>query len=280
MLLEALIAIGIAGMFMLALTTMLLLANRSSDRAGELQTALWNTEEGVEAMQTMSFASLPTTSTGMLSLIGNTWTVGTNGPQTLPDGSTRTLRILNVARDASCNIVTSGGTVDPDSRYLESEVTWTDTAGRSHTMTQRTLRTNWEAPTGSCFATTQAGQVDFDIASAEWYGGKQLREIYMTNTGTGNAVIDKITITWNNAAHIDQLFIDSSKVWSAGGPGTPSGSQSSGVELNVQNFTISPGATVELNKGQFDQAMSGTTITITVTFVDGSSYSSPPINPF
>jgi Tfp pilus assembly protein PilV len=176
-LLEALLAIGLASMFMLALTTLVLIANTSSDRASELQTALWSAAEGVEAMQTVSFASLPLTSTGKLTLSGSTWAVGTDGPQTLPDGSSRILRILSVSRDGSCNVVTSGGTVDSDSKYIESEVTWTDSNGHPHTITDRALRTNWESPTGTCFGTTQAGQVTFQFSTAQFSGGKQLRNI-------------------------------------------------------------------------------------------------------
>jgi hypothetical protein len=101
----------------------------------------------------------------------------------------------------------------------------------------------------------------------------------MTNTGSGNAVIDKVTITWDNAALFSQLFIDNSKVWSSSGPGTPLGNQTSGIELDVQNFTIAPNATVELNKGQYDRLMTGVTITVKVTFADGSSYTSAPIMP-
>ena len=121
--------------------------------------------------------------------------------------------------------------------------------------------------------------VSFAIDDSEFYGGKQLRELYFTNTGDTTVTIDKITFTWSNSRRIEQVFIDNVKVWSDGGPGTPSGTQPSGVELDIQNFTMTPGQTSELNKGQFSGAMSGATLTMTVTFSDGSIFTSGPFTP-
>lgn len=279
LLLEALIAIGVAAAFMTALVGFVLVANRGSDRALEIQQSEWNTNEGLEALRTIPFASLTNTLTGALTFAGSSWTLATNGPQTLTDGSTRIVKIEAVSRDGSCNVVTSGGTVDPDTKKITSATSWTDTAGRTHLTSATTLRTNWQSPTGSCFAPRQAGQVTFAINDAQFYGGKQLRELYFTNTGGTSVTIDKITFTWSNGVEFEQLFIDNTKVWSSSGPGTPTHEINSGTQLDVQNFSMTPGQTSQITKGQFDGTMTGASMTMSVTFADGSVFTSPTFYP-
>ncbi len=280
LLLEAVITIGIAAAFMTALVAFSVATTRSSDRALEIQQSLWNTAEGTEALRAIAFASLTDTQTGTLSFAAPTWTLGTSGPQTLADGGTRIVKIEPVSRDASCTVVTTGGTVDPDSKKITSQTTWTDSAGRSHTSTATSLRTNWQDPTGDCWVAEQAGQVNFALDTAEFYGGKQLRSLSFTNTGTTTVTIDKISFTWSNSAKLDQLFLDSSKVWSTTGPGTPLGAAvSSGTELDISNFTMTAGQVSEITKAQFSKEMDDVTMTMTVTFADGSVFTSAPFMP-
>lgn len=277
--LEALIAVGIAAAYLSGLVGLAVVANTTSDRAEETQRAIWHMNEGLEALQTIAFADLPTTDVGSLTYASGRWTVGTAGVQALPDGMTRVVRVKTVSRDAQCLVVTSGGTVDDDSKMLESEVTWVDTADRSHTLTTSALRTRWDDPQGSCFTANMAASIEFTMSGAVFSGGKQLRQVYFTNTGGSIATIDTIAMTWNNGAELDQMFMDTSKIWSSSGPGTPAGAVLSGTELDIQDFTLSPGTTAELNKGQFNVQMNGTTLTMTVTFTDGSSWTSDPFNP-
>ncbi len=279
LMLEALLAVGIGGLFMSALFGYVMIANSSTDRAKENTTVLWETQEGLEALQTIAFGSLINTTVGSLTFASNKWTLGTSGPQTLADGSRRTVKVENVSRDAQCKVVASGGTVDTDSKKLTSTTTWTDAAGRSHSTSLSTLRTQWDSPAGSCFALTQATRVTFNISGAVFSGGKQLRQVYFTNNGTSAITIDKLKFTWTNGAELDQVFMDTSKVWSSSGPGTPTDEVHSGEELNISNFVLAGGGTAELNKGQFDRNMSGVTMTMTVTFTDGSIWVSPSFNP-
>lgn len=277
--LEALLAVGIGALFTSALLGYVMMTNESTDRAKEYTTVLWETQEGLDALQTIAFGSLTNTLTGSLTFASNRWTLGTSGPQTLPDGSTRIVKVENVSRDAQCFVVASGGTIDTDSKKLTSTTSWTDARGKNHTTTLTALRTNWENPTGACFAATQATQVDFDISGAVFAGGKQLRNVYFTNNGGSSVTIDKLSFTWTNDAELDQVFMDTSKIWSSTGPGTPTDSVDSGETIDVQNFVLTAGSTAELNKGQFDKQMSGVTLTMTVTFTDGSVWTSPSFNP-
>ena len=279
LMLEALIAIGIGALFSTALLGFILATNASTDRAKENTLALWDTQEGLDALQTITFSSLANTTVGSLTFASNRWTLGTSGPQTLADGATRTVKVEDVSRDAACLVVASGGTVDVDSKKLTSETTWTDSAERSHTLTLSTLRTNWEDPQGPCFKATQATQVTFNVSGAVFSGGKQLRQVYFTNNGTATVTIDKIIFTWNNGAEMDQLFMETSKVWSPSGPGTPAYSILTGETLDIDDYLLTGGATAELNKGQFSENMAGVTMTMTVIFSDSSAWVSPSFNP-
>lgn len=279
LMLEVLLAVGIGGMFMSALLGFVLMSNASADRARENAQALWDAQEGLEALQTMSFSGLTTTTTGALTFASNQWTLATNGPQTLPDGMSRVVKVETVSRDNACLVVASGGTVDTDSKKLTSAVTWVDNNERSHTVTLSALRTNWESPTGTCFAATEAASVSFNVSGAVFSGGKQLRQVYFTNNSSKAVTIDKLMFTWDNGTQMDQVFMDTSKVWSTSGPGTPAGSITTGTTLDIQNFVLGAGATAELNKGQFSGPMTGVAMTLTVTFSDGSVWASPTFYP-
>ncbi len=279
-LLEVLLSVGLLALILSTLGGIVLISGGTT-RGGQSIRAAWAAQEGMAALHSMSFADLTATNTGSLTFSGNRWLLGASAPQTIATGITRTVRVKTVNRNASCQIVSSGGTLDTDSRTLESEVNWIDLAGRTHLITQSSLRTQWENPQGSCFQPTQAGCSIIDYAThGEWFGGKQLRTVYFSNScPSSSLVVDKMMFTWNNGAEIQQVFIDSTKVWSQSGPGTPSGEQNSGTILNIPNFTFSPGVQYELNKTQFEHAMSGTTLTITLYFTDGSSITTPPFVP-
>ncbi len=281
-LLEVLLAIGTLAFFLMAASGLAFIAKVGSGRTHQAELAAWTTQEGMDALQSLSFSSLTNTTVGSLSFAGGRWTLGTSAPQTVGTNMTRTVKVSSVSRDGSCNVVTSGGTTDADSKKLESVVAWTDVAGRSHTTTLSSLRTQWENPQGTCFktATSQASHVAIDFTtSGQWFGRKQLRQVFIINSGTASVTIDHVIFTWTNGQEIQQSFLGSTKIWSSGGPGTPSGTQDSGRDLNVQDYTIGAGTSVEFNKTQFTGAMSGTTVTIKLIFTDGSSVQTVPFVP-
>lgn len=280
MLLEVLLSIGLLALILSTLGEVVLISSGTT-RGAQSNRAIWAAQEGLSALQSMKFSDLTTTSTGTLSFSGNRWLLGTGSPQTIGTGITRAVQVKSVNRDASCQIVSTGGTTDVDSKTVESNVNWIDLAGRTHNITLSSLKTQWDNPQGSCFMPTQAGCSNIDyLTSGEWFGGKQLRTVYFANTcSSAPIVIDKMIFTWDNGSEIQQVFIGTTKVWSSSGPGTPRGEQVSGIELDVSNFTLDSGVQYELNKVQFENAMSGATVTITLIFSDGSTFSTPPFVP-
>lgn len=277
-LIEALIAIGLAGIIFSAGVGLLLTARSVGSRALVREQALWAAQEGIDAMRTMAFEDLQTTETGGLAFDGAHWQMD-GSPDVLPGGYTRTVRVRDVERDGSCLIVPVG-TLDEDSREIETEVGWTDVAGRTQNVLLSSLATRWENPQGSCFEPTMANCFEVDVSGAEWFGGKQLREVYVSNSCADDVTVSHITLTWNNTRLLQQVFFGNTKVWSASGPGTPSGDQPSGTVLDIQDETLSASeGFVEMQKTQFTGAMSGTTVDVVFTFTDGTTLVTGPFVP-
>ena len=278
LILEALVAIGVAALCFTALVSVWMMQSFSDAKNSDRLEALFRAKEGVAALESMDFANLTPTESGALRFQGNQLSV-VGGNEYLGGGVIRTISVVAVNRDADCLYSVSGGTADPDSLTLSSTVTWTDVLGQARALTSTKMRTRFEGPEGTCFKLEEAAQVAFGLSEANWHGQKQLREVYIENTGSDAVTIDKVTITWSNGRTIDQVFLSETKVWSASGPGTPSGNQPSGTELDTQDEVIRALQTVEMHKTQFSGNMIGTTVTIDLEFSDGSTLSSGPFVP-
>jgi len=277
-LLEALLAIGLVIIFLGGFGALFVLNVNGSARVHQYEQANIIAESGIQALQTLDFGDLTLKDPARLVFSNPYWTLS-DGSETIDD-FTRTVRIKEVQRDENCNIVESGGTVDPDSKFIESEVAWSDFAGRNKQILLTSLVTRWDDPQGECFQPTAAGSLVFHVETTLWFGGKQLRELYLENGGSEPITIAYTTFIWDNTKQIDQVFISSVKTWSTSGPGTPTGGQISGVRLDTQDYTINAGQTVEMNKTQFSGSMGGSTLTLILEFTDGSIFTSPSFVPF
>lgn len=278
LLLEALITVGIAAMFLVALLTLAVRAEKTVDVTSDREEAVQAAIGGVEAVNTIAFADL---STGLqrLNFSGNQYSLSV-GEETLSNGMTRTVFVDTVERDDDCEVVESGGTVDPDSYLVSSSVGWTDTSGLKHTETYSRHVTRWEDPQGTCFVPEESESILVDTSEAEWRAGdKHLHKVYVTNNGAQEVTIDQVMFTWDNGEEIEQIFIDRDKAWSYGGPGSPSGRQPSGTYIDVVDTVIQPYDTFDLHKVHFTDDMEDATLTLTLVFADGSTYETGPFEP-
>lgn len=275
-LVEAVVAIGLASLFMWATVGLAIAGKQGAEKAANRQEALWYAHEGLNALRSMSYDDLVLTETGNVTFASNQWSLATDGSQTVGEDYTRTVKVQEVLRDDQCGVATEGAP-DPDTRHIISEVVWTDVRGKEQTITLDSLVTNWSNPQGGC--SEMADAIAFDFSFAEWYGDKQLRDIYFTNTSTEEIVIDKMTMIWDNDVAIYELFMDTSKVWSANGTGSPSGDQYSGAELDIVDSGILGNDTVELPKLQFRLPMNGASLQFIIEFIDGSIATSPEFTP-
>lgn len=270
-LIEVLLAVGMAAIFMGAMVSLVLVGDRTATSAMQTQRATWVAQEGIAALRSMAFEDLLLTESGGLLFTVDQWSLVAS-PDQPAEGFTRSVDVREVRRNASCEIVQApDGDIDPDSRQMIVTVDWVTPSQVSRQVTFDSLRTHWQNPEGSCFLPEVANQVTVDVSEADLFGGKQLREVYITNNGSQSIVIDKVTYWWNNGALIQQVFIGGSKVWSSSGPGTPLGDQSTGTVLDVEDRIILAGETVEMEKTQFLSNMDGEEFILKIEFDDGSS---------
>ncbi|MBU4315363.1 hypothetical protein KJ673_03075 [Patescibacteria group bacterium] len=279
--LEVLIAIGLSAFFFSAIAGLMMASNKSMESLYSSQKAIWRAQEGLGALQSMSFDDLSTTENGLVtySNVSDAWSLG-SGTENFDDGQSREIVISEVERDNACLIVEAGGTVDPDTYQLESTVYWTGSTGAVHNRSLQSLVVNWEDSQGECFRPTDAGGIDLDWSGGYWGGSKQLRGVWIINNTTRDITITKMTIWWDRpASKLQQIFAIGTKVWSDSGPGTPLGLQSSGVLIDTLDATIPAGFTDDTHKIQFTQAMEGSTLIISFEFADGSILITDPFTP-
>lgn len=273
LLLEVVLASAFVLLLFSALATLAITSHEGTSKALKAQEARWRALEGIEALRTVAFDTLSAVDPGIMSWNGASWSISAGGPETLPGGLTRTMRVSVVERDAQCIIVPAGsGTPDTDSWDIESAVAWTDASGRPQSLELSTLRTRYNAPLGDCFlGAQQADNIVIDTSDAEWSGGKQLREVDIENTSATPVIVDRITYTWTNASTIQQIHIEGNMIWS--------GNATTGTNLDVTDYTLNALTQYEMDKTQFRDNMTGTTLTLTLTFGDGSSVTTPPFVP-
>ena len=284
LLLEAIIAVGLAASFITAVMHLALLSNEAMSKVEERGEANYLAQQAIESVATMKFSDLSNINNGKTVFDVNTskWTIQP-GQEVLANGMIRQITITDVQRDSNCNVVSSGGTIDVDSKRVSGSIQWTDITGVNKTITHGRHITNWESPTGPCFGQTMAESTGVDTTTAAFSGAKNLRGIYITNNSAATMTITSVTMTWDTPTSVDQFFITDgsgdAKVWSDSGPGLPSGAQSSVATLDIEDRSILPGVQAELNKIRFSANMPGSTITIQLTFSDSSVLTIGPMTP-
>lgn len=231
-------------------------------------------QQGFEAVRSIKDNNFSLLANGTYGLAnsGSAWSF--SGSSDIQGKYTRVITIADVERDVSCVIVPSGGTVDPSSKLITTAVSWTASEQTRSVSTSQYL-TNWENPS-FCGLLSDNFEVDGTAANLQ-NTGKQLEGITITNIGLADIIIDKMTLTWTNANNIEALQIDNSAVWESAGVGTPNGVQSSGTELNIEDFTLGQALTKDINTIIFDNDMTGALFTITFTMSDGSTFTTPGI---
>jgi len=130
-----------------------ILGSLSSTRLAEEETqASLIAVEGLEAVESIRNQDWDNLTNGNygLSKSGGTWTF--SGSSDDPDGTGKFSRIVtinDVERDGNGDIVTSGGTIDEDTKSVTSTITWDFTPTRQNTVTLTSFLTNWQKGSGS-----------------------------------------------------------------------------------------------------------------------------------
>lgn len=171
--------------------------------------------------------------------------------------------------------------VGEDRKKITSRITWEINEGRNQEVKLVTYLTNWLKTEGvPPIEENQAEFLVIDISGAKTEkGDKSLAGITISNSAELNIIIDKITVHWNNDSLISEIKINKTTVWSKTGPGTPTGAQPFGVELDIEDFILEPGMTYDIDSFRFLNPMTGVTFNINFLMGDGTSTSTGEFNP-
>ena len=127
----------------------------------------------------------------------------------------------------------------------------------------------------STSTTPQADAITITTSGAELFGSnKKIRGITIANNATTtSASIDTITLSWSGAAgpQIERIKIENMTVWDYQNTGTPTGKQNSGTGLDIADYTIPAGETVEIQEITFSSSVAARSFTLLLTMGDGSA---------
>ncbi len=149
-LLEIIIASAIVSVTIFSLSYVFLIASKLNAVSSDTVRANFLAEEGVEALRFLrdkswsaNLSGLSVGTTYYLSFVSATsaWSLGSSGGAYIDNAFWRTITVANVGRDASFNILSSGGTNDPDTKKVNVQVAWLE-RGATTTITLSTYLTN------------------------------------------------------------------------------------------------------------------------------------------
>lgn len=128
---EIIIAISIMSITLFAISEVSIVYLKQSGQNKDSLKALYLAEEGLEAARSArdqswsgNIASLTMGSPYFPTISTNKWTLSNINPGLTDNIYARQVIVTDVSRDASDNIVTSGGTNDPNTKKIISTVSW------------------------------------------------------------------------------------------------------------------------------------------------------------
>jgi type II secretory pathway pseudopilin PulG len=133
---EALVSAAIAGALLVAIIQAFSGYEGAQARQESAVKAQLLAEEGIEALKLVrntgwgNLSSIPPGATRYLYFSGTTWSVTTT-PEIIDGIFYRSFSPASVSRDGSSNIVSSGGTNDPNTLLITTSVSWSSSIGTS-----------------------------------------------------------------------------------------------------------------------------------------------------
>lgn len=107
--------------------------------------------EAVKSIKNQAYSNLVNTAGCSLNRVSNVWVFDSPcATDTLThnsgDNYIRTIKVESVNRDGSGNIVSSGGTLDPDTKKITSTVSWNFNSARPESVVLTTYLSDWRKP--------------------------------------------------------------------------------------------------------------------------------------
>lgn len=223
------------------------------------------------------------------------WSALVNGPHGLiqtagvwsfsgtSDSSGGFIRVVTIADVFRLNgaIVTSGGTLDPETKKITITVSWLSMSVISNSIVFETYVTKWRSGktpgTIAPSCATQAECLDINSAGAILTNvGKRLEGILLGNFDTANAItISKMRVSWTGGTPgntLSVIRINGSNVWN--------GTAASGVQVVITPVVLPASAVnIPLNYLGFTLDMTGGTVSVEFTMSDASVITESGIGP-
>ena len=257
-LIEIILAIALFAIIITSVTGSIIYAQQSTSLAGNRARAVFLAEEGLEEARSIRDAGFSNLTDGThgLAISGNVWTFSGSSDST--DIYTRQITISSV---------------DENTKLVTCTVTWQQNAQRTGTVTLKTHLTNW-----NLVFVTENPDLYIDASHAQYTGAANKTNrvwwIWFWNLGSKPLTIDKIKLEWTSSGRrLDAIAINAGYVWTATGPGSPAGKQSSGALIDISNVTIYPYSFAFVDYFEWDGSMTGNNFTLTVYMSDGSTKS-------
>lgn len=257
-LVEVLLAGSLFSLLVTAIVGAILFGQESTATAGARGRAVALAEEGLEATRNIrddDYAVLTSGSKG-LAISANQWVF--SGASDATDIFTRS------------TVISPVGGVGSNKRNVTVNVTWQQNQQRTGTVSLVTRLTNWRA-------TNMASILSVHTSAAALDPGDNTKITGVTIENIGNISITIVTMTtvWSGApggTRLDQINIGGSMVWT--------GSDVSNKTQNITDVVLAPGSgPVAINFFDFSKNMTGTSLTLTFTMIDGTATTTPSFNP-
>lgn len=144
---EVMLAVALFVIFASGMAIVVISGLDNNRLGGEETIANQYASEGLEAVRSIknqAYSYLQDSSgTGVIRNPGNLWAF--SGANNTFDKYTRVITIADVFRDGGGNIVSLGGTLDPDTKKVTSTVIWNFSSARADSVVLTTYYTNWKA---------------------------------------------------------------------------------------------------------------------------------------
>lgn len=202
MLVELILAIGIAAIILPALLTGLYASSQSKPQQQQRTQAvalLEQTEAAVRSIKNSSWSTFANDGTYHATVVNNQWSLAANA-QTV-NGLTQQIVVSDVYRNTSGAIVTSGGTYDPSTKQVAVTISWTSPTSSNITSTfylSRSTDLTYTQTTVSDFSagtltSTQVtnnsgGEVELGGGNANWCSPQNAIVNTLTLPLSGNAI--------------------------------------------------------------------------------------------
>lgn len=249
-LVEVLLSIVLLALLAGTFVSSLIYGQESERMAGDRARAVFLAEEGMEVVRSMrdeNFSNLTAGAHG-LAISGNQWIF--SGSSDVTDVFTRSVVISDV---------------DANTKNVKVDVSWKQNEQRDGMISLESHLTNWKK-----IRLTEAEQLAVDASNTEIDPVDNTRVIGLTVENIETVMditIAQMEVSWTgapNGTRISEISIDGGSVWS--------GSSASGSVEDVTDFVLVQGqGAYPIDFLDFSRDMTGSTITIVFTMLDGST---------